>query len=305
MTEDALLRRTVDQLIGRTLILQAAREAKVTVDPKEVAASIEQQRQQMGGAEAFAKALTQAGLSEEDVARREHDRMMVQKYVESELLSKTGVSEQEVRAYYDGHSEEFKHDQQVKLRMILIQLPQGSDQAQQDAAKARAEQARKRVLAGEDFAKVAAEASDHPNKANGGTLGGWVREAALSEFESALKATKPGEVTEVLKSQYGFFVFKVEDRRPPGMMSYDEVKDTLKTFVRNRKVDDSIQLLVAARRPQAKIEALDPAIKAALEPAAAKPSAAAEPPAASSTKQVPAAQPSPAVKPPADAPKKP
>jgi parvulin-like peptidyl-prolyl isomerase len=299
-SEAALLRQTVDQLIGRTLILQAAREAKVTVDPKEVAASIEQHRQQMGGAEAFAKALAQAGLTEQDLARREQDRMMVQKYVEADLLSKAGVSEQEVRAYYDGHGEEFKHEQQVKLRMMLIQLPQGGDQAQQDATKARAEAARKRVLAGEDFAKVATEASDHPNKADGGALGGWVREAALPEFESTLKGTKVGEVTEVLKNQYGFFVFKVEDRRPPGMMSYDEVKETLTTFVRNRKLDDSVRLVIASRRPKAKIEALDPAIKAALEPPAAG-----EPPAAASTKPAPPAQPSPAVNPPADAPKKP
>ena len=303
--EAALLRQTVDQVIGRTLILQAAREAKVTVDPKEVAATIEQQRQQVGGAEAFAKALAQAGLTEQDVARREQDRLMVQKYVEADVVSKAGVSEQEVRAYYDGHPDKFKHAELAKLRMIFTKLDQGADQAQQDATKARAEAARKRVLAGEDFAKVATETSDHPNKAEGGALGGWVREAALSEFESALKGTKVGEVTEVLKSQYGFFVFKVDDRRPPGMMGYDEVKENLTKIVRDLKVNDSLMLIVATRRPKAKIEALDPAIKAALEPPAAKPPAAGEPPAAASTKPVPPAEPSPAAKPPADAPKKP
>jgi peptidyl-prolyl cis-trans isomerase C len=298
--EAALLRQTIDQLIGRTLILQAAREAKVTIDPKDVAANIENQRQQMGGAEAFSKALAQAGLTEQDLTRMEQDRMMVQKYVEAELLSKAGAGEQEVRAYYDGHPEEFKHDQQVKLRMILVQLPQGGDQAQQDAAKARAEAARKRVLAGEDFAKVATEASDHPNKANGGALGNWVREAVLPEFESTLKGVKVGGVTDVLKNQHGFFIFKVEDRRAPGMMSFDEVKDNLTTYVRNRKLDDSIRLVIMTRRPKAKIETLDPAIKAALE----APSAA-EKPVAGPTSQAPAAQPTAAVKPAPDAPKKP
>jgi parvulin-like peptidyl-prolyl isomerase len=302
--EAALLRQTVDQVIGRTLILQAAREAKVTVDPKEVAATIEQQRQRAGGTEAFGKALAEAGLSEQDLARREQDRLMIQKYVEAEVVSKAGVTEQEVRAYYDGHPDKFKHPELVKLRMIFAQMSQGADQAQQDAAKARAEAARNRVLAGEDFAKVATETSDHPNKADGGALGSWVREAALPEFESALKGTKVGELTEVLKSQYGFFVFKVEDRRPPGMMSYDEVKENLTKIVRDLKVNDSLTLIVATRRPKAKIEALDPAIKAALEPPASKPPAAGESPAAS-TKPVPPAQPSPATNPPANAPKKP
>jgi parvulin-like peptidyl-prolyl isomerase len=300
MTEDALLRRTVDQLIGRTLILQAAREAKVTVDPKEVTASIEQQRQQMGGAEAFAKALTQAGLSEEDVTRREHDRMMVQKYVESELLSKAGAGEKEVRAYYDEHPDEFKHEQQVKLRMIVAQVPQGADQTQQDAAKARAEGALKRVLAGEDFAKVASEVSDHPNKANGGSLGNWVREAALPEFEATIKGVKVGGVTEVLKNQHGFFIFRVEDRRGPGLTGFDEVKDNLTTFLRNRKLDDSIRLVIATRRPKAKVETLDPTIKAAMEAPAAD-----QKPAAGVTTGAPAARATAPAKPSPDAPKKP
>ena len=303
--EAALLRQTVDQLIGRTLILQAAREAKVTVDPKEVAASIEKQRQQMGGAEAFAKALAQAGLTEQDLARMEQDRMMVQKYVEGELLSKAGASDQEIRAYYDAHPDEFKHEQQVKLRMILIQLPQGADQAQHDAARARAEQAHKRVQGGEDFAKVAQDLSDDPSKTRGGEVG-WVRQGLLlQELEAPLWALKSGEVSQVLQSKFGYHVFKVEDRRPPGMMSYDEVKENLTRIVRGQKVNDSIMLIVATRRPKANIEALDPAIKAALEPPDAKPPAAAEVPAVGSTKQPPAAQPSPAATTAPDAPKKP
>jgi len=298
--ETALLRQTIEQLIGRTLILQAAREAKVTVDPKEVAASIEHQRKQMGGAEAFSKALAQAGLTEQDLTRMEQDRMMVQKYVESELLSKAGAGEQEVRAYYDGHPEEFKHEQQVKLRMIVAQVPQGADQAQQDAAKGRAEAALKRILAGEDFAKVATDASDHPNKANGGALGNWVREAALTEFESTLKGVKVGGVTDVLKNQQGFFIFKVEDRRPPGLTSFDEVKDNLTTFLKNRKLDDSIRLVISTRRPKAKVETLNPAIKAAMESPAGD-----QKPAAGATTQTPAAQATAAAKPSPDAPKKP
>jgi len=299
-SETVLLRQAIEQLIGRTLILQAAREAKVTVDPKEVTASIEHQRTQMGGPEAFSKALAQAGLAEQDLTRMEQDRMMVQKYVESELVSKVGVGEQEVRSYYDAHPDEFKHEQQVKLRMIVAQVPQGADQAQQDAAKARAEAARKRVLAGEDFAKVASEVSDHPNKASGGALGNWIREAALTEFESAIKGVKVGGVTDVLKTQQGFFIFKVEDRRAPGFMSFDEVKDGLTTFLRNRKLDDSIRLVISTRRPKAKVETLDPAIKAAMETPAAD-----QKPAAGPTTQAPAAHATAGPKPPPDAPKKP
>jgi peptidyl-prolyl cis-trans isomerase C len=302
-TESELLRRTVNQLVDRTLVLQAARDAKVVVDPKEVAASIEQQRQHVGGAEAFAKALEQAGITEEELNRIEHDRLMIQKYVEQELLAKTGVSEQEAHAYYDSHPDDFKHPEQVKVRAIVIGIKPGADQAEQDAAKARAEQALKRIQSGEDFGKVAGEVSEDAGRVRGGEIG-WIRKGLLfPELESAVWALKSGEVSPVLKSQRGYHIFKVEERREAGVMSYDEVKNSLTTFLRSRKVDESLRLLLVARRSKAKIEALTPAIKAALEPPATP--AAATGAQAPGAETAPTAAPSPGPKPPADAPKQP
>jgi parvulin-like peptidyl-prolyl isomerase len=298
--EAVLLRQTLNQLISITLLLQAARDAKVTVDPKEVAASIDQQRQQAGGSDAFSKALAQAGLTEQDLTRMAENRLTIQKYVETDLKSKAGTTEQEVRAYYDQHPDEFKHEEQVKLRMIIVQIPQGADQAKKDEAKAKADAAHKRIVAGEDFGKVAQETSDHPNKAQGGELGGWVREAALPEFETALKGVKVGGVTEVLQNQYGFFIFKVEDRRAPGISSFDEVKANLTNFLENKKLDDSVRLVIETRRSKAKIEGLTPEVKAALEAPAAG-----EKPAAGAPAKAPAAQPATAATPAPDVPKKP
>ncbi|HVN33442.1 MAG TPA: peptidyl-prolyl cis-trans isomerase [Thermoanaerobaculaceae bacterium] len=298
---DALLfRQTVDQMINVTLLMQAARDAKVAVDPKEVAAAIDQQRQQSGGAEGFSKALAQAGLTEQDLTRMAEQRLMIQKYIETQVGTTATPTEQELREYYDKNPDEFKHDQQVKLRMMMFQIPQGADKTQQDAAKARAEAARKRVLDGEDFGKVAQETSDHPNKANGGQLGGWVREAALPEFESKLKGVPVAGVSEILQNQFGYFVFKVDDRRAAGTSSYDEVKDGLATFLKGRKADDSIRLIISSRRAKAKIEPLTPEVKAALEP----PQPAAEP-SASAAAKTPAAQPKAVANPTPSAPPKP
>jgi peptidyl-prolyl cis-trans isomerase C len=299
-TESDLLRRTVSQLIDRTLVLQAARDAKITVDPKEIAANIEQQRQHVGGGEAFTKALEQAGITEEELTRVEHDRMMIQRYVEQELLGKNGVTEQEVRAYYDSHPDDFKHPEQVKLRAIVIGI---KPEAEQDAAKARAEQALKRIQSGEDFGKVAGEVSEDAGRVRGGEIG-WIRKGLLfPELEPSVWALKSGEVSQVLKSQRGYHIFKVEDRRAAGVMSYDEVKNSLTTFMRNRKVDESLRLLLLARRSKAKIEALDPTIKAVLEPPAAPAAATGAP--ALGAKTAPTAAPSAGAKPPADAPKQP
>ncbi len=300
VTEQVVLKNTIDQLIGRTLLLQAARDAKVTVDPKDVAASIEAQRKQVGGPEAFAKAMADAGLNEQELTRMETDRMVMQKYVETELMSHAEVTETEAKAYFGGHPTEFQHPEQVRLRMILAKVAAGGDEKADAAAKGRAEEARKRVSGGEDFAKVAAEVSEDGSKARGGEVG-WVRKGLLlPELEPAVWGLKVGEVTPALKSKFGYHVFKVEDHRQAGTLTFEEVKPTLVPYLKNKKVDDSIQLVVAERKAKAKIEALDPAVKAALE----APPAPAAPPAAAPA--APAAKPSAApAKPTANVPKQP
>ncbi len=303
-TQDVLLRHGLDQLIGKIMLLQAARDAKVTVEPQAVAAAMDEQRKQLGGAEAMTKALTQAGLTEQDVARMVTEQLTIQTYVEKVLVSQAVPTGQEVQAYYSQHPTEFQHPEQVKLRMLFIQVKDGADQAAQDAGKAKAEAARKRVVEGEDFAKVSTGVSDDPSKARGGEVG-WVRQGLLlKDLEAPVWALKVGELSPVLKTQLGYFVFKMDDRRPAGTNSLDEVKDTLTTYLKNKKLDESIRAVVQAQRAKAKIEALDPAIKTALE-APTQPVPGAQKQSVGQAKQGPAEQPSPAAKPAPDAPKKP
>ncbi|HVN74696.1 MAG TPA: peptidylprolyl isomerase [Thermoanaerobaculaceae bacterium] len=269
--ESIVLRHTVDQLIGRTLLLQAARDAKATADPKAVAASLDEQRKRAGGPEAFAKELAQLGITEQDLAKIEEESQVVRNYVDTHIIPAAAVTEPEAKTYFDSHPQEFQHPEQIKLRVLLVPLPPGADEKADAAAKARAEDARKRIVAGEDFAKVAQEVSSDPSKAHGGEVG-WVRKGVLlPELEPAVWALKNGEVSAVLKTKYGYHIFKADDRRMPGPLPFDEVKQTLITYLRNSKINAGINAVIAERKAKAKIEALDPKVKAALESLQATP----------------------------------
>ncbi len=265
-TSAVVTRHAVDQLIGKTLILQAARDAKITADPKEVAAAVDEQRKQLGGQEAFAKALATAGITEQELAQKEAERMIVQKYVETDLTKRATVTEADAKQFYDSNPKEFEHPEQVKLRMILVKVNPQADQKEDATLKARAEDARKRVAGGEDFAKVAAEISDDPSKSNGGEIG-WVRQGLmLPELDAAVWPLKAGDVSPVLRSKFGYHVFKVEERRPAGITPFPEAKAMVMNYLQSRRIDDTLQTIIAERRAKAKIEALDPEVKAALEP---------------------------------------
>ncbi len=296
-TDAIVTRHAVEQLISKTLVLQAALDAKITADPKAVAASIDEQRTQLGGPEGFAKALSAAGLTEQDLVQRETDRMVISKYLETEMAKRAAVSDAEAKAYYDANPKEFAHPEEVKVRMILVKVNPAADQKEEAALKARADEARKRVTGGEDFAKVATEISDDPSKAKGGEIAAWIQKGRmLPDLEGPVWALKPGEVSQVVRSKYGYHIFKMESRRDAGQTSFDEVKPSLVSYLKNHKVDEAIQGVIQERRAKAKIEALDPAVKAALEPLPAP--QAAVPGAAPAKPAAPVARPT-------DAPKKP
>lgn len=265
--EGALTKAAVDQLIAMELLAQAAREAKITVDAAQVKASLEQEKAQMGGQQAFDAALKSAGLTEAELSKLEEQRLLIQQYIEKEVTPKTKPSAADLEKYYKDHPDEFKHEEQIKLQMILAMFPQGADHKAKAETRAKVEAAAKRLASGEDFAKVASEVSDDPSRARGGEVG-WVRKGMLlPELEGPVFQLEAGGVSKILESKYGYHIFRVAERRPAGVYSFDEVKDNLAQMLAQRKSSEILQQTVELRKAKAKIEPVDPEIKAALQAA--------------------------------------
>lgn len=259
--ETMLTRRAVDQVIARVLLGAAAREAKVQADQKEVDAAIEQQRQMAGGPEKLAESLKQAGLTEAELRRITAETLAVRRYIETALLATLTVTDEDLKAYYESHTKEFEHGEQVKLRMILIEAKPSADETTRSAARAKVESIHKRLLAGEDFATLARQFSEDPTRETGGEIG-WVSKGRLlSELEPAVFALAPGKPSDVLVSSYGFHIFLVEERKPAGTSSLAEVKDNLRMFLQRRKAETAVREKVDALRAGAKIVYLDPALE--------------------------------------------
>lgn len=275
--EGLLTRHAADQAIGRLMLVQAAREAKVSVDPKEVEAAIARERAQFPTQEAFAKALADSGVTEQAIATYEEQRILVQRFLDTQIVPKIQVTDEEARAYYTGNPDQFKHAEQVNLRMILVPIANVSDAGADAAAKAKAEEALKRLKAGEEFAKLAAEYSPPQAAPNAGEIG-WVRQGQLpAELDAAAFALKAGEVSGVVKASGAYRIFRADGRRGPGTSSFDEAKGLLISVLRGKALDKRVRDLVLERRSKAKVEILDPVLKDVLappKPAAQTPAAA-------------------------------
>jgi len=161
------------------------------------------------------------------------------------------VSEADAKKIYDEKIAKMKPEQEVHARHILVET------------KAEAEEVIKRLKNGEDFATLANEKSKDTN-AEGGDLGFFTRGQMLKPFEDAAFALKPGQISEPVKTQFGWHVIKVEEKRDQPLPSFDEVKEA----IMGQLVQAKAQQVVTGLRDAAKIEIVDPALKKSLDDAA-------------------------------------
>lgn len=148
------------------------------------------------------------------------------------------VSEEEARQYYDGHRDEFRREEQVRARHILVRVEEDAGDAAKAEARGRAEEALARIKAGADFAAVAAETSEDSSAARGGDLGLFRRGLMVPEFEAAAFALEPGEVSDLVETQFGFHIIKVEEKIPAGTPPFDEVRPQIEGKLRSQKAQD-------------------------------------------------------------------
>jgi peptidyl-prolyl cis-trans isomerase D len=163
-------------------------------------------------------------------------------------------SPERVRKAYEDRKAEFDTPEQVRARHILVSVPPGADDAARAAAREKLEAARKRILAGEDFATVAGEISDDPgSKAQGGDLGFFRRGQMVRAFEDAAFALAPGQLSEIVQTDFGLHLIRVEEKRAPVAVPFDQAQA--------RVAADLARADAAAKEAKQQAEALSAAIK--------------------------------------------
>jgi len=219
--------------------------------------------------EQFQAALKSENMTMTDLRRNLERSMIAQKVQQNEVISKIGVTDDEARKYYDAHQKEFTTPPTVTLREILVAVPGDPkvlNVAADDAAKARAEEIRKRVTAGgESFEKLASQLSDAPSKANAGLIGPLSVNDLSPELRKLVESRKSGEVTEPVRTTRGYQLFKVETITPTQTMTLDQAREQISEHVFTDKRKAEFQKYLTKLRAQAIIEWKNDDVKRAFE----------------------------------------
>jgi peptidyl-prolyl cis-trans isomerase C len=168
---------------------------------------------------------------------------------------KAATTDENMKKVYEEAAKQISGEQEVHARHILVET--------EDQAKKIADELKK----GADFAELAKKESKDPGAADGGDLGFFTKDQMVPEFSTAAFALEPGKISDPVKSQFGWHVIKVEEKRTRKAPDFEQVKPQIETYVVRKAQAD----YVAKLRTAAKVERLDKPDEAAAKPDAAKP----------------------------------
>jgi peptidyl-prolyl cis-trans isomerase C len=213
----------LEQLIQTRIFLQAAKKENVTVSGDELNEIIKKSKNDYSDAE-FNDMLKVKGLTYDNWVRRLKELSTIQKLEEKATAGIAEPSPDEIKTYYQSHLEDYKLKAGVKIRQILL------------ATEKEASEAHEALLKGADFAKLAAEKSISPDKALGGDLGVLTPDQMPEGFEVTL--TLPvGAISKVIKTSYGYHIFKVEEKQEKKTIPLGEEGPKIKNLLLQEKRD--------------------------------------------------------------------
>ncbi len=155
---------------------------------------------------------------------------------------KPQVTDAEIQSYYNSHLAEYKTEEQVKTRHILINSKAGADAQSDNAAKAKAEDVLKQLKAGGNFAELAKKYSEDPgSKDQGGELPLMPTAGLDPAYAKAAMALNPGQTSGLVKSQFGYHIIQTEQKQPAGTKPLSEVKDSIVQVLEQQKAGQAEQ----------------------------------------------------------------
>src|SRR3981081_1007840 len=172
---------------------------------------------------------------------------------------KAATTDEAMKKVYDDASKQITGEQEVHARNIVVETEDEAKQIEEELKK------------GADFAELAKKKSKDPGSSDGGDLGFFTKDQMVPEFSNVAFALDPGKISDPVKSQFGWHIIKVEEKRARKAPDFEQVKGQIETYVARRAQAD----YVAKLREAAKVERMDKpdekAAKTDAKPEAAKP----------------------------------
>ena len=248
--EDAAL----DQLVNAEVVYQAGLKLEIKDLDKQVSDKAAQGKARFPSPSEYEAALKANNITEKEILELIRRDIVIGNLFEKDVTGKLTVSEADVKKFYDENQDKFKKPESYHASHILIGVKPEASSEEKQKAREKTESIRKRIAAGEDFAALAKAESSCPSSAQGGDLGFFGKGEMVPPFENATAALKPGEISGVVETQFGYHIIKLVEKKEGGTVKLDEAKDDIQNYLKQLKAQKAVSEYVAKLKSSAKIE---------------------------------------------------
>jgi len=222
---EELQRSFLVQLIDRELIHGEARRLNIALTEADVEAALLGYREDYPGS-SFEEMLAERGLTLEAWREELKESLIMEKLLEQAVYSRVSVSDEEVAAYFKANRDQFDRPEQVRARQIVV------------ADEAEGQEVLGILRQGRSFAEVAAEYSLSPDAEQGGDLGFFSRGEMPPEFDAIVFDLPVKRLSDLVKSEYGYHIFLVEEKRKAKRLNKKEASDEIRAILEGRKKEE-------------------------------------------------------------------
>lgn len=234
---DEARRNVLQKLIQDKLLLTEAKRRKIEAEDEEIERRIEEVRRRFPDEEEFKKALERENIVLSELEKRFKERVIIDKLVDMEIRRRVSISPNEIMGYYESHKDEFEEPEKIRLRSILIKISE-------DRPEREALESAKRILArlkvGANFGLSAEKYSDGPYAESGGDMG-WVKPGELmARINDLIFTLEENQISNILKTNLGFHIFKVEEKMPSRAKEFREARDEIEQILFSNKIEEHL-----------------------------------------------------------------
>ena len=252
---DAIYRKALDDLINVKLLKNEVTARKFPADEKTVDEQMQKVRSQFPSDEEYRKALSSRGMTPETLRANMLDETRINKMMEAEAAGVTPVTDAEIREFFEKNPDKFKQPEAVRASHILIRFQPG-DEAAQKKALALIQSVHKQAKAGKDFGDLARKYSADGSAQRGGDLDFFTKDRMVPEFANAAFALKPGQISDIVQTSFGYHVIKLTERRPGGSIPLEQVTEQVRQHLTQTRQREKAEAFVKVLRSKSKIEVL-------------------------------------------------
>jgi parvulin-like peptidyl-prolyl isomerase len=229
-----------ERLIEEKLILQRAKALSLTVDDGELDKRIDEIRQDYPGT-TFTDMLGAERIDYPSWRQDIRRDLLLQKVIAAEVNAKVSVADEEVKAAYDLRAGRLKSGGRVRVAQIFVRDPE------------KAKSIRQRLQDGKDFDKIAREESIGPEAVQGGDMGFFERGVMPDEFDAVVFSLKPGRISPVVKTSYGYHIFKVLEKEEGNKKSYAQLQASIRSELKQNREEEAYRSWITDLKLKASI----------------------------------------------------